>query len=216
MASGAFKLQLRLIERALEPGWNARERLKDGSPGSWRACGDSISAAMAAFEKSASAGCFAERQWWTAWRASGTSRQFLQLIMAVMEAAATVGRWLPRLALPAGHADMPAAAAQRDDMARALSTTFKTVVALVALFKPAGGCPWLDLGKWLLKQGGLVLMLSAAWAIQMSLMGDVSEQRGLTEQQVLLHGCALCPIGLASRGHTLEAASMAPILRHPS
>jgi hypothetical protein len=83
--SNRIKLQLQLIQRALEPGYKLRDTLRDGSLGDWDACELSLTKANDLTVDKLRGDDSAV--WREHWSNSAASKQMLEIMRATVQAA---------------------------------------------------------------------------------------------------------------------------------
>ena len=145
------KLDLQRIDRALKPLHGLRGSLKSGSVEAWAACSDSLAAVVDALTGSVFTDRDSSAATWIHWRKSGTSKQLLGLLRAVVEEA-------PGSALVAGcvrertlHVGI-----------RVISVMFKHTQSKAL---------WPAMREWIVDQGGLQAIWQAlTWS--MALVGE--------------------------------------------
>ena len=148
-----IKLDLQRVDRAIRPGVSHRALLKSGSVEAWKACLSSLREALTILLDSSFTDRNGSAATWIHWRKSGTSKQLLGLLRAVVEEA-------PGSAVAA---DCPRESALHVGLG-IISFLFK---------RTRSGALWPAMREWILDQGGLQAIWPAlAWSMALPVVGE--------------------------------------------
>ena len=188
--SSRILADLQRVDRAIRPGVSHRAILKSGSAEAWNACLCSLQETSQIIEDSSFSDQNGSAAVWIHWRKSGTSKQLLGLLRAVVEEA-------PGFALVAGcirecvlHVDLGV-----------ISFLFKCTQC---------GALWPAMREWIIDQGGLQAIWQAlAWSMALPVVsGDKAAHDAALREPVL------AVIGLMSRPDGVQLTF--PLSAYPS
>ena len=181
---------LQRVDRAIRPGVSNRALIKSGSIEAWDACLSSLQDTTQILLDSSFADQNGSAAIWIHWRKSGTSKQLLGLLRAVVEDA-------PCSAVAAG-------------CVRESALHFGLVVISFLFERTQLGALWPAMREWIVDQGGLQTIWQAlAWS-----MALVGEDQAVHD--VALRGPVQTVVGLMTRPEGAEAVFPFPHSAHPS